>query len=388
MNQCDNVPRVLFVDNQVDDFLKNRIVLARNLQKIGFEVHVAVPQEPGLGDISSLGIGVHIIYLRRKSAEPLDELLCLLSLFRLYRSLRPTMVHHMSVKPTLYGGMAARVCGVPAVVNTLTGLGHLFTTHSLKTRLLRSMVHRGLRFAFGHKCQRVILQNPDDRDCLESNCNLRNKCAVIIKGSGIDLSLFLPKAEPDGLPVVLMASRLLWSKGVGEFVSVARTLRARGIRARFLLAGEPDSGHPSAVPIQNLERWHQAGDVECLGWRHDMSALISQSHIVCLPTSYGEGVPRILLEAAASGRPIVATDCCGCREVVRHGQNGLLVPTGDSEALARALTQLIENAPLREAMGSRGREIAVIESSLDQVIEANLAVYRSVLGSLPVVGTP
>ncbi len=376
------VPRLLFVDNQVSDFLQYRMVLARTLREAGFDVHVAVPREPGLEDISRQGFPVHIFYLRRKSARPLDELLCWVSLLRLYRRLRPLLVHHICLKPTLYGGVAARIAGVPAAVNILTGLGHLFTTRNVKTRLMRSIVARGLRFSFRHQNHRVVLQNPDDRDCLLASGILLGDRAVVIKGSGLDLSLFTPEPEPDGPPVVLMASRLLWEKGVGEFVAAAGALRARGFRARFVLLGEPDPGHPSAIPMSTLEHWRNAGHVEWLGWRQDMPALIAQSHIVCLPSYYGEGVPRILLEAAASGRPIVTTDSPGCREVVRHGHNGLLVPVRDVEGLVGAIAQLIENAPLRAAMGTRGREIALTEFSLEQVIDANLAVYRSLLISI------
>jgi glycosyltransferase involved in cell wall biosynthesis len=383
MPPIDSVPRVLFVDNQVSDFLQYRMVLAHTLRDAGFDVHVAVPREPGLEDISRHNIHVHIVYLRRKGTWPLDELHCWISLLRLYRRLRPTLVHHICLKPTLYGGIAARIAGVPAVVNTLTGLGYLFMTRTVKTRVLRWIVARGLRFSFRHHNHRVILQNPDDRACLLANGILPLDCGVIINGSGVDLSLFTPKPEPDGPTVVLMASRLLWTKGVGEFVSAARALRGRGIRARFVLVGEPDYGHPSSVPLPTLEHWRDAGDVEWLGWRCDMPALTAQSHIVCLPSSYGEGIPRILVEAAASGRPIVTADSPGCREVVRHGENGLLVPIHDGESLIAALAQLIENAPVRAAMGTRGREIAVSEFSLEQVIDANLAVYRSLLASIP-----
>jgi glycosyltransferase involved in cell wall biosynthesis len=372
-------PRLLFVENQVSDFLKDRIGLVRIVQEAGYEVHVAVPQELGLTDISRESIVVHNIYLQRTSTWPLDELRCLISLYQLYRRVRPTLVHHIGLKLTLYGGIAARCAGVLAVANTLTGLGYLFTTDTLKIRVLRSIVVGALRFSLKHPRHRFIFQNPDDRDCLLTRSNLSGHRAVLIKGSGVDLSLFMPEPEPDGRPVVLMASRLLWLKGVGEFVAAAQALRARGTRARFVLVGEPDYGHPSAIPIGTLEYWRGAGDVEWVGPRHDMPALIRQSHILCLPTSYGEGIPRILLEAAASGRPIVATDSPGCREIVRHGQNGLLVPVGDSEALVEALVQLIENVPLRTAMGTRGREIAVTEFSSAQVINANLAVYRSLL---------
>ncbi len=376
-------PRILVVDNQVSDFLQYRMVFARRLREAGFDVHVAVPREPGLEEISRQGMTGHVFYLRRKSARPLDELRCWVSLFRLYRRVRPTLVHHICLKPTLYGGIAARIAGVPAAVDTIAGLGYLFTTHTRQARVLRSIVAGGLRFSFRHQNHRVIFQNPDDRDCLLAISDMTGDRAVLIKGSGVDLSLFTPVPEPEGPPVVLMACRFLWTKGVGEFVTAARRLRASGIRARFVLVGEPDPGHPSAIPERLLRDWRDACDVEWLGWQDDMASLIAQCHVVCLPSSYGEGIPRILLEAAASGRPIVATNIPGCRDVVRHGQNGLLFPVGDGDALAGALARLIEDAPLRAEMGARGREIAIKEFSLDQVIDATLAVYRSLLVSVP-----
>jgi len=373
------LPRLLFVDCNVSEFLQHRIVFAHMLREAGFDVHAALPREPGVKAISLQGIVGHPFHLQRKSTRLADEMRSFMSMLRLYRRLRPTLVHHIGLKPALYGGIAARILSVPAAVNTLTGLGYLFTRDTLAVRGLRLAVARGLRFSFGHRNQCLILQNPDDRDRLIASRVVLGNRAVVIKGSGVDLSLFIPKPEPVGPPVVLMGSRLLWEKGVGEFVAAARAIRGRGISARFVLAGEPDSGHPDAVPVAALEHWRDVGDLEWVGWRHDMPVLISQSHIVCLPSHYGEGIPRVLLEAAASGRPIVTTDSVGCREVVRHGQNGLLVPVGDRDALTGAIMQLIENATLRAAMGSRGRQMAALEFSLEQVMDATLAVYDSLL---------
>ena len=384
MRSIEGAPRLLFVSNQVDDFLKYRMGLACKAQEAGYDVHVALPLEHGLKDISSKGIGVHIIHLQRMSTGLVDQMRCWVSLLQLYRRLQPTIVHHMCIKPVLYGGIAARVAGVPSVVSTIYGFGYLFCTHTAKGFVLRSIVSIALRFALGHEKIRVIVQNSADRDFLRSRYNLPSDSIVLIKGSGIDLSLFMPEREPDALPVVMMAARLLWTKGVQDFVTAARAIRAKGIKARFILAGEPDYGHPSAIPADILNHWHNAGDIEWLRFRKDIPALIARSHIICLPSSYSEGVPRILQEAAAVGRPVVATNSPGCREVVRHAQNGLLVPIGDIEALEEALMRLISNPPIRAAMGARGREIAVAEFSLDQVVDKNLAVYRSLFtGSSP-----
>jgi glycosyltransferase involved in cell wall biosynthesis len=375
------VPRLLLVDHHAREFLQHRLSVARALLDAGFDVHVAVPRERGLDDVSRQGIPVYGFYLRRKSVRPWDEVRCLFSLLRLYLRLRPALVHHCGLKPTLYGGIAARFVGVPAAASTLTGLGYLFATRNARTRVLRSIVEAGLRFAFRHRNHRVIFQNPDDRNRLVASGTALGDCSVLIRGSGVDLSQFTRLPEPGGTPVILMASRLLWEKGVGEFVRAAQAIRARRIHARFVLVGEPDRGHPSAVPLSTLERWHEAGDIEWLGWRDDISALIAQSHIVCLPSCYGEGLPRILIEAAASGRPIVCFDSVGCREVVRHGQNGLLVSLGDCEALVDAIVRLIQDAPLRAAMGARGREIAAMEFPLGKTIDAYFAVHGSLLAS-------
>jgi glycosyltransferase involved in cell wall biosynthesis len=380
MPSDDAARRVLFVDNQVNDFLLYRSELAHALRDCGYDIHVAVPQEPRLDEISRLGFPVHTFFLRRFSTRPLDELRCLASLISLYRRLRPALVHHIALKTSLYGGLAGRIIRVPAAVDTLTGLGHLFTTRTPKAHVLRSIVVRGLRVSCSHGNHRVILQNVNDRDRLLA-CGIKRSATLIIRGSGVNVSLFKPCPEPQGPPMVLMASRLLWEKGVGEFVAAARALRAHGTKVRFVLAGEPDHGHPSAIPEAVLARWHDAGDIEWLGWRDDMPALIAQSQIVCLPTYYGEGIPRILVEATSAGRPVVTTDAPGCHEVVRHGHNGLLVPRRNHDALVAALAQLLADPVARAAMGQRGREIALTEFALEHVIEANLALYRLLLRS-------
>lgn len=371
--------RLLFVDNQVEDFVRYRMALARALRDAGFEVHVALPLEPGLSDIAREGMIVHVIHLRRLSTRPLDELRCLLSLTRLYRRVRPTVVHHICLKPTLYGGFATRVVGVPAAIDSLNGLGYLFTIDGVKARFLRTLVAHGLRFLSSPPNHRLILQNGDDLDSLIAGGIAHRDRTTLIRGSGVSLDVFTPTPEPQGPPTVLLACRMLWEKGVREFVEASRLLRARGITARFVLVGEPDEGHPSAIPRTTLEDWHAGGDIEWLGLRHDMPAVLATSHIVCLPSYYGEGLPRILVEAMASARPVVTTDTPGCRDVVRHGENGLIVKPRSGAALADALARLIQSPRMRAAMGRCGRTMAAAEFSLEQVVDAHLAVYQALL---------
>ena len=375
MDRADASPRLLLVCNQVRDFLEYRMVLARALRADGFEVHVAAPPEPGREAIERDGMRVHLVPFRRLSARPWTEARTLAALLRLYRRLRPALVHHFGLKPTLYGATAARLAGVPAVVNTLTGMGPLFTMRTATMRALRQAAGHALRFGLRHPRTAVVVQNPDDRDLLVARGIATPEQIVLIPGSGVDLAVFRPAPEPAGPPVVLMASRLLWEKGVEEFVEAARRLRARGVSARFVLVGEPEAGHPTAVPRAALERWRDAGIVELPGWRRDVPALLAESHIVCLPSFYGEGIPRILIEAAACGRPIVTTDSPGCREAARDGRSGLLVPPRDAGALAAALAALLEDAPRRAAMGAAGRALAA-RFSIERVIEANLDLHR------------
>lgn len=367
------------VNRAASDFLQNRAVLARALRDAGFEVHVAVPREPGAEQAALEGFPVHFYRLQRKSMRLDEELRCVRSLFTLYREVKPTLVHHMGVKPALYGGLAARLAGVPAVVSLFTGLGYLFSTRGRTGRLLRPWVERGIRLGLRHPNCCVVFQNPDERARLLRGGPGTEARGVVIAGSGVDTTTFAPSPEPAGPPVVLMAGRLLWQKGVGEFVAAARALRTAGSNARFVLVGTPDPGHPSAVPWSRLVEWQRQGVVEWLGWRRDMAELIARSHVACLPSYYGEGMPRFLLEAAASGRAIVTTDCSGCREVVRHGVNGLLVPPRDPEALAAAIGSLLADPERRAAMGARGRQLATGQASVEQVIDANLSIYHALL---------
>ncbi|HIL34339.1 MAG TPA: glycosyltransferase family 1 protein, partial [Nitrospiria bacterium] len=259
------------------------------------------------------------------------------------------------------------------------GLGLVFVTRGWRANALKKCICIAYKTAFSSKNLRVIFQNPDDVATFLDKGIVSVEKTVLIKGSGVDISAFKPCPEVNGLPLVVLASRMLWAKGVKDFVDSARILRNSGVKARFALVGESDQANPSAVPTAQLQDWKKEGVVEWWGYSSDMTSVFAQSHIVCLPSTYGEGVPKVLIEAAASGRAIVTTDAPGCREIVRHGENGLLVPVRDSKALAEALKTLIKNPELRARMGARGREISVAEFSEEKVIEETLSVYRELL---------
>lgn len=229
---------------------------------------------------------------------------------------------------------------------------------------------------------KVVFENPDDLEAMVDTRTVRVGDAILIRGAGVDPSAFTFQPEPAGEPVVVLVARMLWDKGVGEFVAAARRLKAAGVRARFLLVGMPDSGNPASIEPGQLSSWHSEGAVEWLGHRDDVATLLARSHVVCLP-SYREGLPKALLEALSAGRPIVTTNVPGCREVVEHEENGLLVPAREIDPLVEALRRLIHDKELRERMGARGRQKAEREFSNEMVVSQTLALYSSFFGADP-----
>lgn len=372
--------RILYVVNTANFFVSHRMPIARAAQAQGCDVHVAVPDGPGIRSIWDAGMKVHPIVLTRSGSKIAQELPAALSLMDLYKSLRPDLVHHVTIKPILYGTLAARIARVPAVVNAFSGLGHIFTATGAKASLWRTLVTIAYRLILRHPRHRAIFQNRDDCELLAGSGCVRSRDAQIIKGSGVDLKTFVHRPEPNGSPVVVLPARLLHHKGVHEFVDAARRLKAKGVPVRMALVGDLDPGNPSTIAEPELRNWIETGTVEWWGYRHDMPRVMSECHIVCLP-SYREGVPKALLEAAASGRPIVTTDTPGCRDVVRHGENGLLVPVGDAAALAEAIIRLVLDPDLRRDMGMRGRKRAEAEFSIEGVIAKHLSIYDELLGS-------
>ncbi len=373
-------PRILFVDNDINSFYSYRIEVALAARDSGFEVHVAAPEGKAAEILRAKGLRYHPIPMTRSGLAPWKEFSTISTLFRLYRRVRPDLVHHLRLKPVLYGGLAAYGARVPAVVGLLTGLGYVFIAESRRARVMRELVVFGSKIAFRHANQRIVFQNPDDQGVFIQNRILPAAQTVLIKGSGVDVNTYVPTPEPEGVPVVVLASRMLRDKGVIEFVEAARELREAGVSARFVLVGDTDPGNPTAVSAEQLQAWADEGVIEWWGHRNDMREVLSQSNIVCLP-SLREGVPKVLIEAAACGRAIVTTDAPGCREIVREGENGLLVPVRDSKALADALRLLIESAPLRALMAAKGREIAVDEFSVERVVNETLGVYRELLAA-------
>ena len=371
--------KLLFLVTEGFSFWARRRPLARKAEDAGAEVWVMTRPGPFAEKIRGEGFRVIPWHVSRASLNPLRELYACLQVLRALRFLHPDLVHHFALKPVVYGGLAARMCQDILCVHSIVGLGPAFTSPRWTMRVLRRLLVWFLRMALNREGSTIIFQNNENCQVLVRRQIVRPEHCVLIPGSGVNTSQFVPQPEPSGVPVVILAGRMLWEKGVREFVAAAAILRARGLTARFVLVGEPDADHASSIPLVKLREWVGSGVVEWWGQQEDMPGVFARCHLVCLPSD-GEGVPKALIEAASSGRPIVASDVPGCREVVRHGASGLLVPPGDTEALASALETLVMDAALRGRMGACGREIALRKFSEELVLAQFLEVYRNLLG--------
>ena len=367
--------RIIFVVNCPAFFISHRLPLALAAKNEGYEVHVATKSGDAVNQIATAGLIYHELPLTRSGINPLNEVFVFIAIYKLFRLLNPALVHLITIKPVLYGGIAARLAAVPSVVAAVSGLGFVFIAKGLKTSLIRAGVKSLYRLAFGKQNIRVIFQNPDDcmRFVKAGILNIRK--TVLIRGSGVDLTNYPAKIESDGHPVVIMASRLLRDKGVREFVSAAGMIKKYNNKVRFLLVGDSDCHNPATLTISELELIREEGNVELLGYRNDIPALFASANIVVLP-SYREGLPKVLVEAAAAGRAVVTTDVPGCRDAIVPEVSGLLVPVRDTKLLAEAIQKLINDVDLRQRMGKEGRRLAEQEFAIEKIVQAHLEVYR------------
>lgn len=381
---------VLFANT--DWYLWNfRRTLALALRDAGHEVLLLSPPGDYGEKLRASGLRWEALPMDRRSLNPLREAALLGHLWKWLRRERPDLVHGFTIKCAVYGALASRLAGVPARVGAVTGLGYVFTSTDAKARALRLPVRGLLRFALGGRQARLILQNPDDVAMFTAAGLVDADHIRLIPGSGVDCARFAPgdgergngrRSHAPDAPTpplrVLVAARLLWDKGLAEYVQAARMLHAEGRRIDFLLAGDPDPGNPAAVPEATVNGWVDEGLLQWLGHVDDMPALLRSVDVAVLP-SYREGLPKGLIEAAACGLPLVTTDVPGCREVVADGIDGLRVPVRDAAALAAAIARLHDDPALASRLGAAARARALAEFDEQIVIARTLAVYQEVL---------
>lgn len=366
--------KLLIVVNVDWFFLSHRLPVALAALQRGDEVHIATTLTQGSASLEAYGFRVHALQIDRSATGPMGLLGLCLQLLRLFWRVRPDVLHLVTIKPVLLGGLVARLAPVGGVVYAISGLGHVFVAQGVWGRLRRLLVSGWYRLVLGARNMRVIFQNPDDRAALAGVATLRPEQTVLIPGSGVDLTLYPALPLPAGQPMVMMAARLLKTKGVQEFVQAAQQLKMQGVDARFCLVGDPDPDNPASVEAAQLQDWQRQGVVETLGHRAEIAALMAQATMVVLP-SYREGLPKVLIEAAACGRAVVTTDVPGCRDAIEEGVTGLLVPARNAQALALAIKRLLDDRALCASMGAAGRARAERIFDVQAVVQTHLALY-------------
>ena len=377
-------PKLLFLVTEDWYFWSDRLPFARVLRDAGYQIVVATRVQAHGERIRAEGFALYPLAWRRRGDGVVGAWRALLAIVRLYRAERPDVVNHLALKPILFGGLARRLafgwCGRRVVtVDWVMGLGLGFTARTLPARLLRPLLGIALRAATGGTQGRVVVQNRDDAAALAS-LGIDRRRIVLIRGSGVDTDRFVPLPEPKAAPIaVALVARMLSGKGVFDAVAAVRRVRAEGLRIELLLAGATDPDNRDSLSDKEMSALATEPGVEWLGRVEDVRSVWARAAIAVLPSTYGEGLPRALLEAAACGRPIVTTDTPGCREVVRDGENGLLVSPHDVAALGEAIAALARDPARRQAMGQAGRALVEREFAEPVIARQILALYDLVL---------
>lgn len=372
--------KIVILVNDLNFFCSHRLPIAEAAKDLSFKIVIGYGEEGGADPIllNQKGFNTKYVPMKRGSKNLLKDLISFFKIIFFLKKEKPDLVHLVTIKPYLYGGIASRLVGVPSVVSAVSGLGTLFVHKNFKSKFLRFLTYPIYRLAFNHPNQIVIVQNRDDSNVLTKWNVLNYEKIRLIKGSGVQLKNFINLEEPAGIPTVCFAARLLIDKGVNEFISAARILKQRQVKAKFILAGDLDKQNPSGLKANDLQKIIEEKIVNFIGFQEDIPSLYSKSHIICLP-SYREGLPKALLEAAAARRPIVTTNVPGCRDAVISDKSGILVPIKDSLSLANALQELIIDASKRKEMGKTGRELAEKEFKIENVVDKHIKIYKYLL---------
>ncbi len=366
------VKKLIFFVTEDWYFVSHRINLALDAINAGYDVVLVTRISEHVEAIQQAGIKVIPFENERKSINPFSIVGQVIRLIKIYRNERPDIIHHVALKTVILGTIASLFCRKSQVVNAITGLGWLYTSKGMVASVIGKVVSKLLPFLLNRS--HIIVQNPDDRNWLVKLGVLESKICLI-RGSGVDIKAFMPNTAIKEPVIVVLVARMLWDKGVKEFVEAANILKQQKVEARFILVGDPDPSNRASVPEEKLEEWNRSGVVEWWGRRSDVAKVLSEASIACLP-SYREGLPKSLLEAASSGLPIVTTDVPGCREVVSNGVNGFLVPANDFQLLAEKIHAIIDDKDLRDEMGKESRRVAEQQFSIEKVNSETLTLYQ------------
>ena len=374
--QRAGAPRLLYLVSEDWYFLSHRLPMARAARQAGYDVHVATRVVDGGAAIAAEGFTLHPLTWRRGSTNPSDFLKAIAEVRRLYRTLAPDLVHQVAFWPSIVGSLAANGLATRRI-SALAGMGYVFTSNTPKAWMVRTLLRPFLRHLLSGPHAAVLVQNPDDYAAMQA-LGIRRDRIFVIPGSGVDTDTLRPLPEPPPPIVMAYVGRLLDDKGLRALIAAQALLTARGENIRLLIAGETDPANPASIPTSEIETWRRQPAVELLGQVADIGSVWARAHIAVLP-SRREGLPKSLLEAAACGRPIVATNVTGCREIARQDINALLVPVDDAQAIAVAVQQLAHDPALRTKFAQAGRAIVEREFASARIGPETVKLYRAML---------
>jgi len=369
--------KILIVVNTDWGFLAYRLPIALEAKRLGWQVFVATPETGDAHLIKQVGLNHIPLNMSRKGLNPFNELITIFEFWKLYRQLEPQIVHHVTIKPIIYGSLVSSLLNKSFVVNAISGLGYVFTSLP-KNNIIRFITTFLYKIALNRPNSKTIFQNPDDLNLFIQEGMVEKSKTRLILGSGVNCSVFSPSKTTLTDKLIMLPARMLFDKGIYEFVSAVSMLKVDFPDVKFVLVGRADDGNPALIPTKQLREWEMSGLVEWWGYKRNMNEVLNMATMVVLP-SYREGLPKVLLEAAACGKPIISTNVPGCKEIVRHEVNGLMIPAKDEVALAEAIRRLLDNPEFAAQLGKNGREIVQREFSEELVVEKTFEVYDLLL---------
>lgn len=372
--KCIMAKRILYVATVDWFFISHRLPLAVAAQSAGYDVTVAASDTGVAHKIKEAGLKFAPLPFSRSSLNPILETKTLLAIWKIIRRVKPDVLHNVSLKPVLYGGIAGRMARVPRIISAITGFGHLFSNAS--GGAMRKTVQVVLRWLWNSSHSIIIVQNEDHATFIREQGLEQSSQIVVIQGAGVDMERFKPRDEAQESNIVVLPARMLVSKGVLDFAEAAKVLKARGSNHRFVLVGPGGDDNPEAISEDALRGLETSHGVEWWGRRDDMERVFAEAKLVVLPSTYGEGMPKALIEALASGRPIITTDIPGCRQLVDGMKNGWLCAPGDVDGLTRVLEEALSDTGRLNIMGENARQFATKYLSIQTVIRETLSVYE------------
>jgi len=370
--------KILFVVNIDQFFLSHRINIAMELIKKQYEVHLACKFTHNKKKIEKKGLILHDLNLSRSGMGLIDNLKSFLQIFFIIKKIKPDLIHAITIKPIIFTGIASYICKIPSIVFSISGLGFIFLTNGIISRIRRNFILILYKISFRHSNCNIIFQNPDDLDFILKKKNLNIKKTSLIYGSGVFLEKYIhKKKKKKNFINILFASRLLIHKGINEFVKAAQILKTNK-KINFIVAGSLDQDNPSSINEKDLKLWIKKKYIKYIGFKKDIKKNIFNSDIIVLP-SYGEGFPKILIEAAAAGKPIITTNVSGCRNAIIPGQTGILINKQNYEELVDALYFLINNNKIRNKMGIEAKKLAIDYYDINSVISKHIQIYNKLI---------